>query len=137
MNTATSSSPALRARWQALAPREQTLVLAAAGVVALAGGQRPDDRQVVELGGDLRQVLADLHGAADGRVLRPVLAPVRVARLHVPKPPDATRMGIIPVCDRFTAVSGATPDPDAARFMTRTSAGASRRYGKQAVNSKE
>lgn len=36
MSTTTSSSPALRARWQALAPREQTLVLAAAGVVGLA-----------------------------------------------------------------------------------------------------
>ena len=33
---ATTSSTALRARWQALAPREQTLVLAAAGVVGLA-----------------------------------------------------------------------------------------------------
>lgn len=30
------SPPALRARWQALAPREQTLVLAAGGLVALA-----------------------------------------------------------------------------------------------------
>ena len=30
------TSPALRARWQALAPREQTLVLAAGGLVAFA-----------------------------------------------------------------------------------------------------
>ncbi len=30
------ASPALRARWQALAPREQTLVLAAGGLVAFA-----------------------------------------------------------------------------------------------------
>ncbi|WP_422843957.1 type II secretion system protein GspM [Acidovorax sp. M2(2025)] len=34
--TRTPSSSALRARWQALAPREQTLVLAAASVVGLA-----------------------------------------------------------------------------------------------------
>ena len=36
MNANTTSTAALRARWQALAPREQTLVLAAAGVVGLA-----------------------------------------------------------------------------------------------------
>lgn len=30
------TSPALRGRWQALAPREQTLVLAASGIVAIA-----------------------------------------------------------------------------------------------------
>ena len=35
MNTPSTSNP-LRARWQALAPREQTLVLAAAGLVAVA-----------------------------------------------------------------------------------------------------
>lgn len=34
--TSTSSSAALRARWQALAPREQTLVLVAGGLIALA-----------------------------------------------------------------------------------------------------
>lgn len=34
--TRTPDSSALRARWQALAPREQTLVLAAVGLVALA-----------------------------------------------------------------------------------------------------
>jgi len=36
MNTPATSPTALRARWQALAPREQTLVLAAIGIVGLA-----------------------------------------------------------------------------------------------------
>ena len=36
MTTKTPSSAALRARWQALAPREQNLVLAAGGLVAFA-----------------------------------------------------------------------------------------------------
>ena len=35
-NTPSPTSAALRARWQALAPREQTLVLAACGLVAFA-----------------------------------------------------------------------------------------------------
>lgn len=35
-NTPSPTSAALRARWQALAPREQTLVLAAVGLVAFA-----------------------------------------------------------------------------------------------------
>lgn len=34
--TTNNTAPALRARWQALAPREQTLVLAAGGLIAFA-----------------------------------------------------------------------------------------------------
>ena len=48
------------------------------------GVQRPDDRQVLELLGDVRQVLGDLD-AAGGGGLGLVLAAVRAARLDVPE----------------------------------------------------